>query len=219
MLSLNCHAVGIIEEFDNTAQTVKVKMAYKKKYYEKKEGTSDFKEVAVEYPLMVDCPAIVMSGGDFSLKMPIKKGDECLVMFNDRSIDEWFEAGQIGTIKSSRLHSFSDGIVLVGVRSLNRSIDGYEENKVRLGDETHDLILGDGEATLKKGTSKVQVKDKINISNASESLLVSLVALCDAIISGQTTVVGGSSSGVHSFSPATISAANTAKTKIQGLLE
>jgi len=178
-LSMNCHAIGIIEEFDAAKQTVKARIAYKKTFYEK-QG-KNYKEVLVDYPFLIDCPAIVLSGGDFSVKMPIKQGDECLVLFNDRSIDKWFESGNVVQLDSNRLHSFSDGIVLVGVRSLARSIEGYEENKVRIGDETHDLILGDGEATLKMDQSIVEVKEKIKIENSSKNLKQLLQDLITAV--------------------------------------
>ena len=167
-LSMNCHAIGIVEEFDLSNQTVKARIAYKKTFYQK-EG-KNYKEVLVDYPFLIDCPAIVISGGPFSLKMPIKRGDECLVLFNDRSIDKWFESGSVLQLDSDRLHSFSDGIVLVGLRSLARSIEGFDNEKVKLGDETHDLVLGAGEATLKSGSSVVSVKEKIMIKNSSKNL-------------------------------------------------
>jgi len=176
-MTLNCHAIGIIESFDNTNQTVTVKIAYKKSYLE------DDQRVLVDYPLLVDCPAVVLSGGDFSVKMPIKKGDECLVMFNDRAIDTWFASGQVTSLPSARLHSLTDGVALVGVRSLNKSLSGYENEKVIIGDDTSKLTLG-SEATIENGSAKVSVKSKIAIENSSEdlkSLLTDLVTQIQAI--------------------------------------
>lgn len=211
MISFNCHAIGVIEEFNSENQTVKAKIAYKKLFKEKG------KEILVDYPVLIDCPAVVLSGGSFSIKMPIKKGDECLVLFNDRAIDNWFQSGEVKKIDSPRLHSFADGIVLVGLRSLAKSIQGYEEEKVKIGDETHDLILGDGEAAIKNGDAQVSVKSKINISNSSQNLLDALVAICDAL-DGFTSTNAAIGSPV-SAGPATKIAVAQAKSKIEGLLE
>ena len=167
-LDFNCHAVGIIESFDSSNQTVSAKIAYQKTFFERRN--EEYVPIKANYPLILDAPVVVLSGGEFSLKMPIVKGDECLVLFNDRSIDAWFNSGGVRDLESNRLHSFSDGIVLVGIRSMPKVIEGFEDNKVKLGDETHDLILGNGESTLKMNESLVSVKEKIKIENNSKNL-------------------------------------------------
>jgi hypothetical protein len=53
--------------------------------------------------------------------MPIQEGDECLVLFNDRDMDNWYSGSSSSGVATPRLHSFSDGIILVGLSSLNNS--------------------------------------------------------------------------------------------------
>jgi len=176
-MNLNSHAIAIVESFNAQEQTITAKIAYKKTYLE------DGKRVLIDYPLLVDCPAVVLSGGAFSVKMPIKKGDECIILFNDRAIDTWFTSGQVTNLPSSRLHSLADGIALVGLRSLNRSLDGYSSDKMIVGDDSSKLTLG-SEATLENGNAKVSVKNKIAIENSAEdlkSLLTDLITQVQAI--------------------------------------
>jgi hypothetical protein len=50
--------------------------------------------------------------------MPIAADDTCLVLFNDRNMDDWYLTGKISAPADNRIHSIADGIVLVGIRSL-----------------------------------------------------------------------------------------------------
>lgn len=215
-LGLNCHAVATIQSFDKEKQTVTATINYKKTIIRRKQN-GKYEPQYLDYPLLADCPAIVMRGGAFSLKMPIKKGDECLLLFNDRDFDNWFAGNSNKGTKTPRLHSFSDALALVGVSSLSTVLSGYEDDKAILGDGTHDLILGSGEASLKSGESSVEVKEKISLKNASQNLGGLLQDLITVIKSITTTnaAVGA---------PCAISAASQAQltqvaTKLQGLLE
>ena len=168
-LSLNCHAIATVEVFNPANQTITASMAYKKTFLKFQNGQES--ETLVDYPVMLDCPAVVIGGGPFSLKMPISPGDECLILFNDRSIDKWFEAGQVTALGSSRLHSFSDAIALVGINSSKNSLSGYSLTQAIMGDGTHDLKLGEGEASLNVGTTVVKAGvSQILLTNAIESL-------------------------------------------------
>lgn len=196
-LSLNCHAIGKVEVFNPANQTVTATMAYKKTFIKFENGSES--ETLVDYPIMLDCPAVVIGGGPFSLKMPISPGDECLILFNDRSIDKWFESGQVGALDSSRLHSFSDAIVLVGLRSSANSLSGYSLTEAIMGDGTHDLKLGGGNASLNAGTTVVKAGvSQILLTNAIESLNDILQDLMTEL---QTLTVTGVTSGPGTSGP------------------
>lgn len=128
LLNMSCHHVGIIQSFDPDQQTAQVSVAYKKTY-DQQQADGTYTTVLKNYPILVDVPVIVLSGGLWSLQFPVQKGDECLVLFNDRAIDSWFQSGQIGPVPVARFHSISDGFALVGVRSLARSIDGFATDR------------------------------------------------------------------------------------------
>lgn len=153
-LSLNCHAIATIQSFDSTDQTVTASINYKKTYL---QAGSDgvYQPVLVDYPLLIDVPAIILSGGPANITFPIRSGDTCLILFNDRDIDNWFESGQIGPVASNRLHSFSDGIALIGLRSSHNSLSTYDETR----------------AVFSWNQTMVAVSaNKVKIANAVESL-------------------------------------------------
>ena len=144
LVNMNCVNIGRIEAFDASDQTASISLSIKS------IETIDVNGIKVlkERPLLQKCPCVVLTGGDSHLTFPIKVGDTCLVMFNDREIDSWFEEQEGGVYpRSERKHDLSDAIALVGIRNLNNAIVNYLVDGVRLRydentkiDLTKDLI-------------------------------------------------------------------------------
>lgn len=126
LLNLNCHHIGTVKLFDPVTQTASATVNYQKTFFNFNATTGTYDPVLVPYPVLLDCPVICLGGGDGVLTFPIEPGDECLVFFNDRDLDNWFQGGGSGgAVSTPRLHSFSDGLILVGVRSLANVVPGY----------------------------------------------------------------------------------------------
>lgn len=119
---------GIIESFDPVAQTVSVQPAIKR-IFKTLEGTSEVLS-STNLPILINVPIIYPRGGGYSLTFPIVKGDECLILFNERSIDNWHKFGTIKEPNDRRFHSLSDAVVLVGLSSLPNKIPTYDNSNV-----------------------------------------------------------------------------------------
>lgn len=113
-LTLNCHALATVQSVDFDDKTISATINYQKTYFEKDEDTGAYVPVLVDYPNLIDVPFIILGGGQSGISFPIAKGDECLILFNDRDIDNWFAGATNGPVASPRLHSLADGIALVG---------------------------------------------------------------------------------------------------------
>ena len=100
---------GTIDSYDSANNTATVIPGYNIVY---NDGTTS------PIAKLQDCPVFTLQGGGLYFKMPIKAGDECLVLFADACIDQWFQLGGQQTPLVNRKHSLSDGIVLVGINSL-----------------------------------------------------------------------------------------------------
>ena len=164
--SLNCHAIGKIEEFNHLEQTAKVSIEYQRSV----ENMPSTKS-RVEYPVLLEIPVIVLGGGNGSIRFPIKSGDNCIVLFNDRDIDGWLTTGSKGPLASDRKHSFSDGIALVGIRSMADNFDDYDPDRTEL---VH-------------SETKISLSDKIRIKNAVSDLYTvmdSLVTILNTLAAG-----------------------------------
>lgn len=152
MMSLNCHAVGTVQSFNSTEQTVVAKMNYQKTFVTTGLDNSEYN---VDYPIVSDCPVVIMGGGTATLTFPIAAGDQCLILFNDRDIDNWFAGSYTGGPATNRLHSFADCIAIVGLHSLANSLSGYDTTR----------------AVLRNGDTMVGVSaSKIKIANATKTL-------------------------------------------------
>jgi len=199
-LSLNCHHVGIVQEFDETKQTVRATIAYKKTMLER-QSNGTYKELPKDYPILVDVPVVFLGGGDYAMTFPVQKGDECLILFNDRSIDDWFASSQVLPIKSPRLHSFSDGFALVGIRSIGKALSDFDTDA----------------AVIRKDGFRVGIGEKVLLKSDVETLNAIMGDFITALTGLTTTnaVVGVPCT----LSPASITALNGIKTRLAALLE
>ena len=196
--TLNCHAIAEVVSVDRENDFANLKMIYKKRFIFVDESGKISNNIK-DYPILVDCPIISISGGGAGLYMPIESGDKALVLFNDRDIDNFISGDTKGYPETSRKHSFSDAIALVGLKN--------DVSRISSTEFKSDAVLFNGE-------SKISIGDKINISNQQESLLVLISDLIDAIT--QLTVTVGSST---SSTPVNGPAFNLIKTRVEGLLK
>lgn len=113
---------GIIQSFDPEAVTCTVLPAIK--------GT-DGKESS-DLPLLVDVPVSFPRGGGVTLTFPIKPGDECELIFNDRCIDFWWQNGGVQEAVDLRQHDLSDAVAFVGIQSQAKKISGISTSAAQL---------------------------------------------------------------------------------------
>ena len=52
------------------------------------------------------------------LTFPVKPGDECLLVFNERCIDGWWQSGGSSEPLDYRQHDLSDAVAIMGISSL-----------------------------------------------------------------------------------------------------
>jgi hypothetical protein len=109
---------GIIDSFDAEKMTAVVQPAIQARY-----RGPDGSEKDLTLPLLLDCPVVFPGGGGCTLTFPIKKDDECLVVFAARCIDNWWASGGVQPQAELRMHDLSDGFVFAGVRSQPRKFD------------------------------------------------------------------------------------------------
>lgn len=183
MYQLNCHQVGEIVSFDPVTQTAEVQI----------KMTKDQNDKTVEYPVLLDCPCVVLSGGAGNLTFPIKQGDSCLVLFNDRDIDNWYASGQKMNPRTPRTHNFSDAIALVGIRNKQNQLSGYltDGTELKYGGST--IQLQDNKVTITNGTTQVQLSGgEVTITATTVNVVAPTATFSGAVtIAGAATISGG----------------------------
>jgi len=77
---------------------------------------------SIELPEFIEVPPIFLAGGSSHIAMPIKAGDECLLIFSERCFDRWYHGQNFIEPLELRMHDYSDGFALVGIKSLAKAI-------------------------------------------------------------------------------------------------
>lgn len=180
--SLNCHHIGTIQEFNAEEQVCRATINYKMTFYKTNlQGIQE--KYFVDRPILIDAPAIILSGGAANLTFPISPGDECLCIFNDRDIDNWWASGQVKENETSRMHSFTDGLILVGLKSLAKKIPNYDMNHAQ---------LSWGNAKLGITAEKVLVSNTTNtLNDLLQELITQVKTLSEQCSQIQVTAVSG----------------------------
>ena len=171
-IDLRVACPGIIQSFDPIEQTVTVQLALRENV-----SNSEYEKKWKQIPQLLDVPIIIPRAGGYCITMPIRKGDECLVIFGDMCIDAWWEHGGIQNQmdKSMRRHDLSDGFAILGPWSQPRVIKNYSTDSCQIRNESGNscIELKDGIININSNTVNINAKN-VNV-NASQTVLDGIV--------------------------------------------
>jgi hypothetical protein len=173
--SMNCVAIGRIEQVDTAKKTAEVHLVFKRRL---PDGTT------ASYPPLLDVPLVTIQGGGVYLQMPVTAGDKCLVVFADRNIDGWYKTGVETIPYDARSHSLSDAIAIVGLDALTSAQPAMPTDAAQLAAGAAAVrVKKDGSAaSVIQGTGEVTaVGGKVRVKSATTDLLTALNGLIDAL--------------------------------------
>lgn len=192
--TLNCHKVGKVISFDAATQTISASIQGLYVFVDWTQNPPA--PVPKPYPVLSNVPVFINSGGAGSITFPIAVGDPCLILFNDRDIDNWFSSGGAAAPNTPRCHDLSDGMALVGFRSMVQALTAYSTT----------------DAQIRLGTSIISVGSKISIANSAGSFINAM----DAFL---TACIGWVNTGGSTPNPATVTALMAAKTEFDAIFK
>jgi hypothetical protein len=181
---LRVAAPGIIQSFDSDRQTVVVQLCIKERI--NLNGVLSWETIR---PL-VDVPVFMPRAGGYCLTMPVKAGDECLVIFGDNCIDAWWQSGGVQNQMDKRRHDLSDGFALVGIWSQPIKLVDYSTDSVQIrSDDGATLLeLKGGKVTIT--ATEIDLGSSSGIRKIIDERLLSLFNAHTHVITGVQT--GGS---------------------------
>ena len=210
--SLNCVRLGTIVSVAGNPPTATVKINSKALVYNTPQAIDDKLEqtpVIVEYPLLTDCPVLTLGGIVNYITIPLAAGDPCVVLFNDRDMDAWFQTGAALPPNSSRMHSLSDGLVIPGFRALTQPLAANGAFLIVHNQSGFDVQINP--AIFSSNGGNIQVGSKILISNGSTRLGYAIDNLF-------TVLNGWINTGGSTPNPATLAALAVSKAEFESLL-
>jgi hypothetical protein len=100
---------GVIVSYNSTALTVVVQPTIQELY-----TGANLQQTFINLPELLDVPVLFPRGGSYTMTFPIQPGDECVVVFMSRCMDNWWAQGGIQNQYEKRMHDLSDGMAFVG---------------------------------------------------------------------------------------------------------
>ncbi len=187
---LNCHKVGIIQSFDENKQTVSIQLVDFINLFTV-NGT-----LSQPYTLLIHCPIIILKNKGGGLTTPIRKGDECLVFFNDTNLDNWQINGGQQQQATQRSHNITDAIAISGLHSYVNSIPNYNNAATEI-----DFISTEGVRQ-----ANISLDTKIGIANATQNLKTLIDSLLNTL-KNLKTVNGDAQYSIDNTTSAELNAA------------
>lgn len=126
---------GIIESFDAALQTATVQVAIRERVL--LAGNETWTEV----PLLVDVPVLFPRAGGYAITFPVKRGDECLVIFADCCYDAFWQSGGVQNQVDRRRHDLSDGMAIVSGISQPKRLSGVSGAGLQIRNDAGDAVI------------------------------------------------------------------------------
>lgn len=189
---------GIILSFDPVKRTCQVQPTIQAQV-ENEDGSTSW----INLPVLVDCPVFFPGGGGLVLTFPLQPGDECLVIFASRCIDNWWQAGGIRRQAELRMHDLSDGFIFAGVESVPNvtpsiSTTGAELRtktgtaRVRVEQDGDIEVVSPGTVNVQATTVNIIAGSNIGLNAPNIGLNGDNISLNGAVgITGSLTINGG----------------------------
>lgn len=162
---------GIIQSFDPIRQLAVVQIALRENVrtvVNTTTGVTAWRDTAIT-PVQ-DVPVVLPRGGGYSLTLPLKSGDECLLVFGDMARDLWWVRGGVQNQFEKRRHDLSDAFCIPGPWSKPRAINNYSTTsaQVRSDDGTVIIDLAETGVTVTAPTVAV-VSSEVTVESSGGS--------------------------------------------------
>lgn len=197
---INTAIPASIVSYDEDARTATVKVHYSDHY--ESEGTEPNRE---DWPPLPDCPVLWPRSGKFVFTWPLSKGDPVMLVFSQRSLQEWSASDGKTDIGSFLLstHNPSDAVVMPGL----------SPSKNKTGEQTEIKITSNNEVQIKADKFRFGSFDAakaLAVAEKTDAAIQALEGKVNAIIAA--AVAGG---GLVLPPPTPITPApSTASTKV-----
>lgn len=150
-----------IVTYDSSKKTCSVQINLKKTY---RSGD------VISYPIIHNVPVLFYQTATTLISLPLKKGDQVLLIFCQRSLDEWHNKDGELTPEDSRKFDINDAIAIPG---LYRRTTGLEpiNDAILLKNNTNIVSIGETITQIQNGVNKIEITSSLTtISNNSNKI-------------------------------------------------
>jgi hypothetical protein len=90
-------------------------------------------KTSVPLPVIPNVPVVFLGGGGFRTTYPVSKGDTCLLLHMDRSIDRWKVNGGLVDPGEDWRHELGDAVALCGLNDVAHAWTGASATNMTIG--------------------------------------------------------------------------------------
>lgn len=172
-MRLNTCIPAIIDEFDVATQRVSAIPAIKAKYI-----SPELEVEYIDYPKITNIPLAIQKTSGLKITVPVKKGDNCTLIFSQRSIDNFlldgtrvakpFE-GDVGYTSSIRCMDLTDAMCFPGIICNNETIPNYsnEAIEIRNSDGSTKVSVSENSLNFVQGSASIAISNgNVNITGS-----------------------------------------------------
>jgi hypothetical protein len=139
--AVNTAIPGTVKAFNAATQTATIVPNIKAINH-----TIDGQTFNTPLPDLIEVPCLLMGSNMLGLTVtiPIQKGDQCLIIFSQRSIDNWLKySGVQDPVEPiyPRHHSLCDGIAIVGLYPQIYRIDNYDQDAIVIRNKNKSVYI------------------------------------------------------------------------------
>jgi hypothetical protein len=118
-----------VERYDEVKQLVDVKPLLREAVFD-----ADGVESHVSLPVITNVPVVFPGAGGFRLTFPVAAGDTVLLVFAERSLDQWLSSGggEADPV-DLRQHALSDAVAMPGLHTFTKPWTGASTSALTLG--------------------------------------------------------------------------------------
>lgn len=131
---------GEIVRYDSEARKANVKPLLKR---------TDTNGNMVEFPVITDVPVVMPGTKKASIYLPVEKGDAVLLVFSERSLDQWLYSGNASDTLKGRRFDLTDAIAVTGLFPFTEK-GGSEKGRIELKPDGQ-VNINNGNLTIDAG--------------------------------------------------------------------
>jgi phage baseplate assembly protein gpV len=156
-----------ILEYDYTKQKAKVQPALNQKY---NDGE------VIELPAIYNVPVIHPASGGASITFPVNVNDTVLLVFSEKSLEEWLSNGEQVTPDDPRQNNLTDAIALLGLNPFSKTspaennedlLLSYSGSKIRFKNKGSHLLEIESENIEIIGAKEIKLNSSTEVKIVS----------------------------------------------------
>jgi len=202
LFGVHTATIGEVQEYDPAGPFVSVRPVVRQKFADGDDRS---------FGILDAVPVVFPRGGSFSMTFPIKKGDKVLLVFGERSLDDWLEgSGNEVSVSDPRRFDLSDAIAIPGIQAFGSSSPVDNENDV-------EIKFGSGSVTIEQSGKIIVNGSAIELGSGLLKKLITetFVSLFNAHLHTGGTISGNTGPPTVPIVEPILSTVLTSKTKAE----